>query len=335
MQNPIESPLSEWQPKRIAIIGAGAMGSSLAAVAGHHTPVVMVCRNPARAAQIFEHGIQTHDQLDATARPIIVKSISELTAVGGLSAVFVATKTTAIPQVASQLKPILNDISDQPGGVFVVSYQNGIEPGRQLLKLLDYPQVLRMVLNFGAVLHEGDHSVRVTFNKPPHAIGTTTTSYIPVCQKIATLLTDSGFQTSYVEHIEPLVWAKAIVNAAVNPVAALVNSTVEQVMNGPSLRIVDALLEEGVSVAAANGISLDTDYILKVKQLLATAGDHIPSMVEDIRAGRESEIGQLNQQILNYANRLNVDVPTHQIIDALIETFDWKVYHHQKPAIES
>lgn len=311
------------------------MGTSLAAVVGHHTPVVMVCRNPARAAQIFEHGAQTHDELSVSARPIIVKSIAELADVGAINAVFVATKTTAIPQVASELKPVLPRLTDQPDGVFVISYQNGIEPGRQLLSLLDYPRVLRMVLTFGAVLDPGAHSVRVTLNRTPHAIGSPDPTFRPVCEKIASLLTDSGFETRYVESIEPLVWAKAIVNAAVNPVAALVNSTVTQVMHAPSERIVEALLEEGIRVALAQGIDLDKDYPHRVKRLLIEAGDHIPSMVEDIRAGRESEIGQLNQQIIAYAHRLGVDVPTHEIIDALIETFDWKIYHNQKPAIGS
>ena len=32
---------------------------------------------------------------------------------------------------------------------------------------------------------------------------------------------------------------------------------------------------------------------------------------------------------------LDIPVPTHEIIDALIETFDWKIYHNQRPAIDT
>jgi 2-dehydropantoate 2-reductase len=333
MPKSAEPHLESWEPRRVAIIGAGAMGTSLAAIIGQHVPVVMVCRNPTRAAQLFQDDAHTQGLLTCQARPIIVKNCSGLTSIGGVSVIFVATKTTAIPQIADELKPILPTIGDQPQGVFVVSYQNGIEPGRQLLEMLEWPQVLRMVLNFGAVLHPQDTSVRVTFNDPPHVIGGADQQYASVCEKIASLLTHGGLATEYVSSIEPLVWAKGIANAAVNPVAALVNSTVNQVMNSPASRIVEMLLNEGIAVAHAEGIELDPKYPEKVRALIQSAGQHTPSMVEDIRAGRESEIGQLNQQIIAYARKLSIPVPTHDIIDALIETFDWKVYHHQKPAI--
>ena len=52
------------------------------------------------------------------------------------------------------------------------------------------------------------------------------------------------------------VWAKGIVNAAVNPVAALVNSTVGEVMDSPAQQIVEALLTEGIEIARAEGIDL-------------------------------------------------------------------------------
>ena len=84
-------------------------------------------------------------------------------------------------------------------------------------------------------------------------------------------------------------------------------------------------------VARAAGHALKEDYIAQAHAMLDSADNHLPSMVEDIRAGRESEIGQLNRQIIDHANRLGIAVPTHEIVDALIETFDWKVYQRSHP----
>jgi ketopantoate reductase len=65
--------------------------------------------------------------------------------------------------------------------------------------------------------------------------------------------------------------------------------------------------------------------------VMAGAAAHTPSMVEDIRAGRESEVGQLNRQIIERGRARGVPTPTHDVIDALIETFDWKVYAAAHP----
>lgn len=320
-----ENP-TDWRPRRIAIIGAGATGTSLAAIIGRSAPVVMVCRNPDRAAELFRSGARTKGLTEASSRPIIVPSVEDLARVGGVSVVFVATKTTAIPSVAADIKPHLSAIADQPGGVFVVSFQNGIRPGAQLIEALGHDRVLRMVLNFGATLRPGYPVVDITLDGAPHFIGAADPDYHDAAERLAAMLTDAGFATTAERNIEPRVWSKAIVNAAMNPVAALVDSTVGEVLRSPSCVIVDKLLHEGLAVARADGLEMPSDYINRAYDILSSASNHTPSMVEDIRTGRESEVGQLNRQIIEDGRRHAVATPTHEVIDALIETFDWKVY---------
>ena len=318
---------TDWRPRRIGVIGAGAMGSSLASFVGGRLPVVMVCRDGNRAAEILRWGVRTRGAIESQAEPIVVRRVADLARVGGVSALFVATKTTAIPEVAKELRPLLPKIADQPGGLYVVSYQNGIEPGRQLMDLLDDRRVLRMVLSLGARMDADGRSVKITFNRPPHAIGAPGASNAQASRQIASVLTEAGLDTQYDEQIELRVWEKAVINAAANPVAALVNSSVGELYRSPARSIVDRLLEEGAAVARTEGMPLDESYLARAHRLLESADDHMPSMVEDVRSGRESEIGQLNRQIIEHAHRVGVPVPTHEIVDALIETFDWKVYH--------
>lgn len=315
-----------WRFERAAIIGAGAMGASLAAMLGRIVPVVLVDHNAERAAQVFRDGVRTEGLIEAAARPIVVRDLQDLPRVGGASALFVATKTNAIPEVAAALRPLLPAIAQQPAGVFVVSFQNGIEPGRQLIEMLGDDRVLRMVLSLGAVLDDDTGAVRVTLNRPPHAIGTLRPEYVPVCRRVAEVLTRGGLETAYDDRIELRVWEKGIVNAAMNPVAALVNSSVGEVLEAPAGAIVRALLNEAVRVARAEGVDLPEDYIDRALRLYDLARDHVPSMVDDMRRGRATEIGQLNRQVIDHARRLDIPVPTHEVIDALVETFDWKVY---------
>lgn len=325
-----ENERQGWEPRRIGVIGAGAMGTSLASIVGRVLPVVMVVRNGERAAQIVRDGVATSGLIESSCEPIVVRHMQDLAKIGGVSALFVATKTTAIPEVARELAPIMDEISDQDDGLVCVSYQNGIEPGRHLMEMLGSERVLRMVLSFGAVMDEDLGTVRVTLNEPPHAIGSINEEMRPPAERIAEVLTRAGLETRYEVDIEPVVWRKGIANAAANPVTALVNLTVGETMHSPAGMIVERLVDEGIAVAQAEGIDLGEGFRERVMDLLRKAGDHLPSMVEDIRRGRESEVGQLNRQVIEHAERLGIDVPTHRIIDALIETFDWKVYQRRR-----
>ncbi|MCA9293453.1 MAG: 2-dehydropantoate 2-reductase [Phycisphaerales bacterium] len=331
-QHQPEQSQSPWTFRRAAVIGAGAMGTLLTTVLGATVPVVVVCRNPDRAAHLFKFGAKAHGQIEGSAKPILIRSIEELPNAGGADAVFVATKTTAIPSVAGALAPVLPKLCKDGTPPFVVSFQNGIEPGQELMRLLHHEAVLRIVLSLGAVL-EGDH-VQVSMNSPPHVIGGPSPVFRSACEAIAGALTAGGLDTAYTDEIEQHVWRKAIVNAAMNPVAALANCTVGDVLDAPARTIVARLLDEGVAVANAEGLGLPATFPEAVFRLYELARQHVPSMVEDIRRGRESEVGQLNRQIIEHGLRLGVQTPTHETIDALIETFDWKVYHHHHSRVE-
>lgn len=316
-----------WRPGRIGVIGAGAMGVSLAAALGQRAPVTIVCRNRDRASLLERDGAIVRGK--ATARVDVVSSIADLARFGGISAVFVATKTTAIDQVAADLRPLMATLGDQPQAPLVVSFQNGIEPGRQLIEELNDPRVLRMVLNYGARLAP-DGAVDITLSRPPHAIGCLDPAYMPACHDLAEMLTAGGLEAKAVDDIEPLVWIKGIANAAMNPVAALTDASVGEALDSPARTIVARLLEEGVAVAAAEGIDLGHDPLARLWSMLDTARPHTPSMVEDIRAGRPSEVGQLNRQIIAHATRLGKAAPTHELVSALIDAFDWRVFRRSQ-----
>lgn len=315
------------KPIRIAIIGAGAMGLSLAAMLGHATEVTIVVRDPAKANRIATQGVAAHGLMQAAAHPTVVPSIAALADVMPVTAIFVATKTTAIDRVAEELGPILDALpaDDHP---FVISFQNGIEPGRELMHRLHEPRVLRMVLNYGGTQTD-DNAASVMMNSPPHFIGGPDTTHTGFASHLAALLTSCGLPTEAVDDIEPFVWTKGVLNAAMNPVAALTDSSVGEVLDSPGRVIVERLIDEGLRVAESVGIDLGPGIADRMWTILDKARPHTPSMVGDIRSGRPSEVGQLNRQIIEHARRTGVPVPSHEVIAALIDSFDWRVFHRE------
>lgn len=321
-------PFPGGLPRRVGVIGAGAMGVSLAAVLGQRAEVVLVVRDGRRAAHLERVGAVLRGLADQRSRPRVVRRIRDLGVHGLLDAIFVATKTTSIDEVSRELKPLLGTLSDLAGGPFVISFQNGIETGRALAERLEHDKIIRMVLHYGARL-TAEGGVEVVQSMPPHDIGSPHAVCFGACEALAKMLSAGGMETRAVADIEPCVWKKGITNAAMNPVAALVNGTVGEVLDSPAMAIVRQLIDEGVMVAQGEGIDLGEDICARILWVLETARPHVPSMVEDIRAGRSSEVGQLNRQIIKHARAIGVATPTHEFITALIDTFDWKVFRSQ------
>ncbi len=318
---------SREDPPRFAVIGAGAMGLSLAAMLGRAAEVTIVVRDPGKAERIASDGVSVHGLIEATAHPEVVPSIAALADAMPLTAIFVATKTTAIDRVADGLRPVLDALpaDEHP---FVISFQNGIEPGRDLMLRLSEPRVLRMVLNYGATQTD-DNAASVMLHGPPHFIGGPDATHAGFASRLAGLLSDCGLPTEPVENIEPFVWTKGVLNAAMNPIAALTDSSVGEVLDSPARDIVARLIDEGLSVARAEGIDLGTSIADRMWAILNKARPHTPSMVGDIRGGRPSEVGQLNHQIIEHARRTGELVPTHEVIAALIASFDWRVFQRR------
>jgi 2-dehydropantoate 2-reductase len=312
-----------------AIIGAGAMGLSLSALLGGVAEVTIVVRNSDKAERIGHDGVAVHGLMCAAARPEVVPSIASLARAMPLTAIFVATKTTAIDAVARELGPVLDalPLDEHP---FVISFQNGIEPGRDLMERLHEPRVLRMVLNYGATLTDAT-TAAVMLHGPPHFIGGPDATHRDFAAMLAGVLTGCGLPTEPVDDIEPYVWTKGVLNAAMNPVAALTDSSVGEVLDSPARAIVSRLIDEGLCVAHAEGIDLGPDIARRMWAILDRARPHTPSMVGDIRGGRPSEVGQLNRQIIEHAHGSGVSAPSHEVVAALIDSFDWRVFRRQQP----
>jgi 2-dehydropantoate 2-reductase len=309
--------------RRIAIIGAGPMGCSLAAVCAATKPTSLVEQNAERVARIRDGGIRLAGEISAQAHPEIVGNIEDLANVPDLDLVFIATKTSSIKAVCRQLRPFL------PKTTTVCSYQNGFEPGRAVIKELNTLEVIRMLLHYGARFVEPRDgtglAVEIVFNTPPHFVGALRNDQKSFCEAVAKMLSDGGLFSAYTPEIELEIWKKSLLNAAMNPVSALTDTPMEEVMRSPARVIVEQLLREGLLVAQAEGFNLGEAYYYLALRYLENAGPHLTSMTNDIRHGLQSEVEQLNHQIVEKAARRGIAVPTHVSVLALIETFDWKV----------
>jgi len=298
------------------------MGTSLAALTSAHVATVVVVRDPERAQRIRAGGIEIDGALSARGRPEVVDSIAALADVHPIDLVFIATKTTAIPAVCDALRP------HGPELPYLVSYQNGIEPGRTIMRRLGTPRVVRMVLRYGASIRSPSRSagplpVHVGLHEPPHFVGGEGEA-LEFARWLAPRIDAMGLPMRFSEDIESEAWRKGLENAAGNPVAALVQAPLGELLDSPARALIERLLDEGMAVARAAGIAIEPSFRAGVLRTMARGRGHLPSMAQDVLAGRPTEIMQLNEQIARRGRELGIPTPTHEALLDLIRVFDWR-----------
>jgi 2-dehydropantoate 2-reductase len=141
-------------------------------------------------------------------------------------------------------------------------------------------------------------------------------------RRLAEACTRAGMPTAAVQDARGPQWRKVIFNAATNPLGALTGLTHGRVCERPELRaLASRLVDEGKAVAAAQGITLDSDpeELIDYAARKDVAYDHKASMLQDVEARRQTEVDFLNGGIAKFGGQLGVPTPTHESIWALIK----------------
>ena len=311
------TPGEGFSPNKIAIIGAGPVGCVMAAAISNAGHEVVLCDlvkellTPARDPGIrIEGAIQVSSRVAHT-----VTSLDEL-ADDPPELIFVTSKATALPLIASAMQ------SFHRPGVYVVSWQNGLDTEQVLADHLGAEWVMRAAVNYGVTLLAPAH-VHVGFNHPPHWLQETHESGRQVAAAVCELLTGAGLPTRHAERLVDQVWKKTILNSALGPVCAVTGKTMSQVMRDPFLyELVEKLIKEGVAVARANEIHLGWDYYRYAIKYLKDAGDHKPSMLVDIESGRITEAEFINGRIAVYAEMAGLEAPYNIMMRALVKSLE-------------
>jgi len=138
---------------------------------------------------------------------------------------------------------------------------------------------------------------------------------------LADACTRAGMPTHALEDARGAQWRKLIFNAASNAIAALTGRTHGQVAEPPTRDLAWAVMAEGRAVADAQGITLDLspEDLFDHAARRDVAYGHKPSMLQDVEAGRETEIDFLNGAIVAFGDRHGVDAPLNRALTQLIK----------------
>ena len=310
---------SAFCPRSFAVIGAGPVGCIVAAFLGKGGYDVTLCDViPALIEPAISPGIliEGAENLQHSVTRVCTQ-IDEL-ADHPPDVIIVTVKANVLPLISSAIEGFYRE------GMYIVSWQNGIDTELEIAKVLGRKPVMRAVVNYGCGLIKPGH-VRMPFHHPPHYLQEMDPDSKPAAIAIAEALSTTGLLTRHTDSIISMVWRKGILNACMNPVCAVTGLTMAQAMGDPIVfQIVDALVKECVKVARANEINLGWDFYPGAIEYMRKAGDHKPSMLMDIENKRRTEIDYMNGKFIAYGAQAGIETPYNIMIRSLVKAIESK-----------
>jgi len=141
---------------------------------------------------------------------------------------------------------------------------------------------------------------------------------------ISSIFRKAGMPSSVTREVNGEIWAKAIVNASINPLTAVL-----RVANGALLesrttsRLMSEICIECESVANAAGIDLPVASVYRRARAVAQETAHNQSsMLRDIELGRKTEISSINGHICRIGARVGVVTPLNRALVAMVESLE-------------
>jgi 2-dehydropantoate 2-reductase len=310
---------SPFQPKKFAVIGAGPVGAIVAAFLTRGGCEVTLCDIvPGLLAPALDPGIRIEGTDTLQARVARTTTRIDDLFQDPPEVIVVTVKATALPLIASALEDFMAE------GRYVVSWQNGIDTERVLAQHLGARAVMRGVVNYGCVPIQPAH-VRIAFHHRPHFLQELDPRSREAAIGLGNVFTACGLDTEHTDRIADMVWRKAVLNACMNPICAVTGKTMVETILDPFLfGLVEALIKEGVAVARANEFALGSDFYPYCLDYIKNAGNHKPSMLQDIEAGRRTEIDYINGKIIEYGDQAGMATPYNTMIRGLVKALEPK-----------
>jgi 2-dehydropantoate 2-reductase len=304
---------------KIAVLGAGAIGGFLGArLARAEVDVVLIARGPHLKA-MRESGLRVIESGGEWTVP--VKATDDFAAMRDVDAVFVTLKAHSLPPVAEQVAANLGAKSA------VVSAQNGlpwwyfqrhggelegihldtVDPGGAVARAIDPYRVIGCIVypatslvSPGVVRHvEGDR----------FSLGELDGTQSARCAELSALLVGAGLKAPVQTRIRSELWLKLLGNAVFNPLSALTRATLGEIAQSPVVApVVRGAMEEVDQVARRLGVEIPVSIDQRIKGA-ARVGDHKTSMLQDLEAGRPTEIDALTGSVVELGDRLGISVP--------------------------
>lgn len=146
------------------------------------------------------------------------------------------------------------------------------------------------------------------------------------------ILCNAGFNVEIASDLQALQWGKLVINAAINPLTAVLGvKNGELVAHAETRELMQALAGEVAAVAAAQGIKLPySDPASAAEHVALRTAQNTSSMLQDIRRGAPTEVDQISGAVVRLGSQVGIPTPFNRVLWLLVKT----VQSHAEPVQE-
>jgi 2-dehydropantoate 2-reductase len=147
----------------------------------------------------------------------------------------------------------------------------------------------------------------------------------PRLAEIKAVIDAAGWPVLVSDNIRAVKWRKLISNGVFNPLAAITQSTHRQIGDfEPTRRVARLMIDEVLAVAAAVGIKPDVNADQMIADVRKRVGI-LSSTLQDVRFGRELEVGALINSIIDVGRLTRVATPYLEVASACAGLLDRRI----------
>lgn len=293
----------------IGIVGGGAMGCMFAYFL-RNAGSLAVYEKSSEAAEALAQGITI--RLENTTQKLRLNASANPSAVADSDFILFFVKSYSTKAAAADIKPFVKPTAR------LISLQNGLGNAEAIRSSLPDNPLLYGTTTIGATKH-GLSEVRAGGMG-----GITLGGDADVFASVEGLFTDAGLSVSFSDKPDAIIWQKAIINAAINPLGAILKTSNGVLAeNKYTARLMADITAEAVAAARAVGISVDEQTLYEtVLDVCKKTAVNECSMLQDIKNGRQTEIESITGRILSAAEDGGVHAQTNKAVYLLVKAME-------------
>ncbi len=300
------------KPEKVAILGLGAMGAYFASrflpVPGLTTTIIA---GDPRFAQLQESGIRVNgeDFIVPLTHPDEVTDPADL--------IVVALKYQHLPGALQDLKNLVGEQTT------IISVMNGLDSEKQIGDLYGINRVLYTIsVGIDAVREGGT----VTYTNPGKQIfGEANNAQISErVKKVQNLFLRAGIPYETPPDMIRTLWWKFMINVGMNQTSAILRAPYGVFQkSGDAQQMMEALMREVITLAQAEGINLDEQALADWYPILHSLSPKgKTSMLQDVEAGRKTEVEIFGGKVLDLSEKYNIPTPVNQTLVQAIKVLE-------------
>lgn len=301
---------------KIAVIGAGAMGSIYGGHLSLHNEVYLVDTNAQVVDQINREGLQIEE--NGTTNVYHPKAVSDASGLGAMDLVILFVKSIYSKVALSGNRNLIGPETR------LLTLQNGAGHEDILGEFAPQERIVigttednGAVLGLGHVRRGGEGRTNVGM------LVEDADGFLP---KLKEAFDSCGFQVRIHDNIQQLIWDKLFTNVSLSAVTGILQVDMGFIAaDEHAWALTCSLIHEAVCTAAAAGLTFDEEALVeKVRKTSLASPNGCTSIRADLRDGRKTEVDTISGAVVRAAHKYGVAVPSHEFVVHMVHAMEDK-----------